>query len=213
MAVQVRSPALRGLGQLYGRVFRSPVATSTCQRRQYLSTISPSAREAGNLESGFFKPNLVIFDKDGTLVCFHTMWTPWCTSLAQRMNSATGKDMSAHVYDVLGYDHREKKVRIGALAENTHPQIKDKIEEMLVDSQNLKPSHAKEVVNSTWKDTPEDMAIKLTANLPEIFGRLKNEGVKIAICTSDSQEGTQEFLDKTRLGDYVDMIMCGDDPA
>ena len=68
--------------------------------------------------------------------------------------------------------------RIGALAENTHPQIKDKIEEMLV-SQKLEPSHAKEVVKSTWKDTPDDMAIKLTANLPEIFSRLKKEGVKV----------------------------------
>lgn len=94
------------------------------------------------------------------------------------MNRETGRDMSAHVYDVLGYDHEEKKVRIGALAENTHPQIKDKIEEMLV-SQKLEPSHAKEVVNSTWKDTPDDMAIKLTANLPKIFGRLKKEGVKV----------------------------------
>ena len=35
---------------------------------------------------------------------------------------------------------------------------------------------------------------------------------QIAICTSDSKEGTHEFLDKTRLGSYVDMIMCGDDP-
>ena len=190
MAVQARSQAFRGKQFFFFKIF--PFLnffiyfSGLCQiyRRKgfagtynYLSTLSPSASEA-NLESGFFKPNLVIFDKDGTLVCFHTMWTPWCTSLAQRMNRETGRDMSAHVYDVLGYDHEEKKVRIGALAENTHPQIKDKIEEMLV-SQKLEPSHAKEVVNSTWKDTPDDMAIKLTANLPKIFGRLKKEGVKV----------------------------------
>ena len=44
---------------------------------------SPSAQEA-NLQPAFFKPKCVIFDKDGTLVCFHTMWSPWCTDLAQR---------------------------------------------------------------------------------------------------------------------------------
>ena len=44
---------------------------------------SPSAQEA-NLPSAFFKPRCVIFDKDGTLVCFHTMWSPWCTDLAER---------------------------------------------------------------------------------------------------------------------------------
>ena len=48
------------------------------------STLSPSSKEA-NLEAGFFKPGLVIFDKDGTLVCFHTMWSPWCTEFAGKM--------------------------------------------------------------------------------------------------------------------------------
>jgi FMN phosphatase YigB (HAD superfamily) len=141
------------------------------------STISPSATEA-NLESGFFKPGLVIFDKDGTLVCFHTMWTPWCTSLASRMEEETGRDMSEQIYNVLGYDEEEDKVRIGALAENTHPQIRTKIEEMLV-SLKLSPNDAKEVVDNTWRDTPDDLAIKLTANLKELFKRLKRQGVKV----------------------------------
>ena len=52
------------------------------------STLSPSSREA-NLETAFFKPGLVIFDKDGTLVCFHAMWTPWCKGLANRMKQET----------------------------------------------------------------------------------------------------------------------------
>jgi len=178
--------------------------------RKY-ATLSPSSGEA-KLESGFFKPELVIFDKDGTLVCFHTMWSPWCTGLADRMNRLTGRDLAEPLYDVLGYDHKVEKIYIGPLAENTHPQIKDKIEEMLVSKERFEPEKAKEVMDSTWTDTPEDMAIKLTANVPLLFQRLKNEGVKIAICTSDSREGTHEFLEKMKLDSYVDMIVCGDDP-
>ena len=45
---------------------------------------SPSQKQA-QLNEQVFKPKLVIFDKDGTLVCFHTMWAPWCTSLADRL--------------------------------------------------------------------------------------------------------------------------------
>ena len=130
-----------------------------------------------------------------------------------RMESATGlDDISDHVYDVLGYDHQEDKVRIGALAENTHPQIKDKIYEMLLFERGFHPSQARRVVEDTWMDTPEDLSIKLTGNLHHLFHRLKTEGVKIAICTSDSKEGTQEFIHRQKLGKYIDVMVCGDDP-
>ena len=67
------------------------------------------------MESGFFKPELVIFDKDGTLVCFHTMWSPWCTGLADRMNRLTGRDLAEPLYDVLGYDHKVEKIYYGLI--------------------------------------------------------------------------------------------------
>lgn len=35
--------------------------------------------------------------------------------------------------------------------------------------------------------------------------------LQIAICTSDSREGTLEFLERQDLGDLVDMVVCGDD--
>jgi len=172
---------------------------------------SPSAQEA-NLQPAFFKPKCVIFDKDGTLVCFHTMWSPWCTDLAQRMSHHTGlDDLDDHVYDVLGYDHKEKKIGMGTLAENTHPQIKQQIEQMLQSERGFDRSEAKAVVDETWRDTPENMSIKLTGNLHSLFYRLKCQGVKIALCTSDSREGTKQFLAKQNLTSYIDMIVCGDD--
>ncbi|TRY63969.1 hypothetical protein TCAL_11167 [Tigriopus californicus] len=174
------------------------------------SVSSPSEIES-KWKPSFFKPKLVIFDKDGTLVCFHTMWSPWCTSLAQRMHSVTGQDLSTHLYDVLGYDHSENKVRIGALAENTHPQIRVKIEAMLTENRGFSEVEAKQAVASSWKDTPEDMKVKMTGDCHDLFNRLKNEGVKIAICTSDSREGTEEFLRRQNLNSLVEMSVCGDD--
>ena len=44
-----------------------------------------------------------------------------------------------------------------------------------------------------------------------ILIRLKERDIKIAICTSDSREGTVEFLERMGLQSMVDIIVCGDD--
>ena len=44
-----------------------------------------------------------------------------------------------------------------------------------------------------------------------IVVRLKERDIKIAICTSDSREGTVEFLERMGLQSMVDIIVCGDD--
>merc|ERR1711872_400318 len=174
-----------------------------------MSEFSPSISES-KLPPSMFQPSAVIFDKDGTLVCFHTMWNSWCEELAKRMSAETKTDVSDDVYDLMGYDSEAKKVRMGMLAENTHPYIKEKVVEMLV-KQGFSDWEAKDVLKKTWKDTPENMQIKLTGNLRALFTRLKEKDIKIAICTSDSREGTEEFLERLNLKPLVDVIVCGDD--
>ena len=54
---------------------------------------------------------------------------------------------------------------------------------------------------------------KMTANLLSLFRRLAAADIKIAICTSDSREGTEEFLTRLQLDSLVDYVLCGDDAA
>jgi len=170
---------------------------------------SPSAGEV-NLTDAIFQPEVVIFDKDGTLVCFHTMWNSWCEELANRVRDETSKDLDDSLYSLLGYDYQKKKVRLGMLAEKTHPYIQQQLKELLL-REGFSSWEAKNVVEKTWKDTPENMQIKSTGNLRSLFSRLKEKHIKIAICTSDSREGTVEFLERLNLTDLVDMVVCGDD--
>lgn len=185
--------------------------SSSSQPPSGLTSLSSSAAEA-DLQAAIFKPEVIIFDKDGTLVCFHTMWNSWCEELATRLEAETQRDMSEDVYELMGYDKQNKKVRMGMLAEKTHTFIRQKVEEMLI-REGFSSWEAREVVSKTWRDTPENMQIKLTGNLRSLFTRLKAKNIKIAICTSDSREGTAEFLDRLHLTSLVDLVVCGDDPC
>jgi len=171
---------------------------------------SPSIAESNLKSCNIFQPEVIIFDKDGTLVCFHTMWNSWCEQLAQRMNAETDRELSDEVYRLMGYDSEKREIKMGMLAEKTHPYIRDKVVEMLV-AQGFSEWEAAEVLEKTWKDTPENMQIKQTGNLRALFARLKERDIKIAICTSDSREGTIEFLERMGLESMVDIIVCGDD--
>merc|ERR1711892_1453779 len=173
------------------------------------SDFSPSISES-SLPPSMFQPSLVIFDKDGTLVCFHTMWNSWCEELAKRMSAETDTDVAGDVYELMGYDSDTKKIRMGMLAEKTHPYIKEKVVEMLI-KQGFSKWEAENVLKNTWKDTPENTQIKMTGNLRDLFSRLKAKNIKIAICTSDSREGTVEFLERLSLSHLVDIVVCGDD--
>ena len=96
------------------------------------------------------------------------------------------------------------------IAEETHQYAKGKMVEMLM-SQGYTKVHAEEILLKAWKDNPEEMNFKMTADLPDIFSRLKRKDIKIAVCTSDSREGTEELLESNNVNHLVDMVMCGDD--
>lgn len=45
-----------------------------------------------------------------------------------------------------------------------------------------------------------------------LFRILQRAGVKVAVCTADCRRATQAFLDATGSSQYVDYLVCGDDP-
>ena len=90
------------------------------------------------------------------------------------MQLQTGRDLSASLFDVLGYCSNTERVRIGSLAENTHPQIKEEIHDMLTSGDlGFSEDEAHSVIEQSWSDTPENMRIKTTGDLQQIFSDLK----------------------------------------
>ena len=56
---------------------------SAASHNHEISRVEETLRSTG-LKTGKKKASLVIFDKDGTLICFHTMWSPWAQKLVDK---------------------------------------------------------------------------------------------------------------------------------
>ena len=55
--------------------------------------------------------------------------------------------------------------------------IKEKVVEMLISEYNFSQWEADEVLKKTWKDTPENLQIKMTGNLGDLFKQLKAQNI------------------------------------
>ncbi len=48
--------------------------------------------------------DLIIFDKDGTLIDFGSMWSGWAVTLAAGLERSTGRSLEGPLFAMLGYD-------------------------------------------------------------------------------------------------------------
>ncbi|GAB1602002.1 uncharacterized protein LOC115221581 isoform X1 [Argonauta hians] len=158
------------------------------------------------------KMSLVIFDKDGTLICFQSLWVPWAKNLAEKLSAATGIPLQKKVYDMLGYCTLSNKVVPGLLAEATGPIIKEELIKLLI-KEGFSAQRAQELAdeNLEFADHKSSENLRSLADLQLLFNVLKQKKVKVAICTADSRKGTEELLEVLNLNKNVDLVVCGDD--
>src|SRR5262245_20893441 len=58
-------------------------------------------------------PDLIIFDKDGTLIEFHAMWSDWIEQLAARLAAAAGRPLAPDYLTHIGYDTALRRTLAG----------------------------------------------------------------------------------------------------
>src|SRR5207247_1609154 len=70
--------------------------------------------------------DLVVFDKDGTLISFEAMWSGWARELGSRLEIATRRPVAGDVYATIGYDPAADRVLPGGpLAVSTMAGIEE----------------------------------------------------------------------------------------
>jgi phosphoglycolate phosphatase-like HAD superfamily hydrolase len=154
---------------------------------------------------------LVVFDKDGTLIDFHAMWGGWATELQDRLAAATHKSLGDSVLDLLGVDRASSTVLPhGLLAATPMARIRDRVQELLLE-RGTDAGAAEAVMASAWHAPDPVSLARPLADLRRLFGALRDSGRRIAIVTSDDRDPTERTLEALGVTELLDAVACADD--
>jgi len=155
--------------------------------------------------------DLVVFDKDGTLIGFDAMWRDWAIELGDRLTRAVGRDVRPPLFEMLGFDADTGAVTPhGGLAATPMARIREMTLAVLVAGGSAEIEAAAAVALAWHAPDPETLAHPL-ADLRTLLGEIRSGGRHVAIATSDDRDPTERTLAALGLADLVDAIVCADD--
>lgn len=158
-----------------------------------------------------FIPQLIVFDKDGTLIDFDAMWGGWMEDLADRLETYSGRRLRTALFDLMGYDETARRTLAGGhLAVSPMADIRALIQ-VLLRQQGLNEGAASAVMSKAWMPPDPVLHAKPFVPLPDLFSRLRTVGLKVAVATSDDRLPTEGTLDGLGAKGLVDGLVCADD--
>lgn len=158
-----------------------------------------------------FKPQAIIFDKDGTLIDFDAMWGGWTLYLAEQLREAGGRDVREALCTSMGYDQSSKRVKAdGKLASNPMSYLFNLTIEVM-ESAGLSEQNARRVVEQAWCIPDPVVLAKPFTDMRKLFGEIHDMGIKIAIATADDRAPTQVMIEAFDVEEYIACMVCADD--
>jgi phosphoglycolate phosphatase-like HAD superfamily hydrolase len=155
--------------------------------------------------------DLLIFDKDGTLIEFHLMWGAWVDELATRVEAGAAQPVRDGLYPLLGVDPGTGLVHAhGLLAATPMSRIRERVEAYLVES-GVAPAQAAAAVDAAWH-APDPVALaQPVTDLRALFARLRPIVGTFAIATSDDRDPTERTLAALGIAGEMAALVCADD--
>lgn len=156
-------------------------------------------------------PQVIIFDKDGTLIDFDFMWGTWTLQLAERLERVTSLNARQALCDSYGYDIKRRKiVRDGKLTCTPMWRLREMMIEV-TRSLGLSGPQASCAVDDAWF-VPDPVALaKPFTDVYKLFTNIRKRGIRIAIATTDDRCATEAMLRALGVSDLVNTMVCADD--
>ena len=154
---------------------------------------------------------LLIFDKDGTLIEFHLMWGTWVDALASRLENAAAMPLREGLYPLLGVDSATGLIHPhGLLAATPMSRIREVVQGY-VEEAGAAPVLAAAAVQAAWH-APDPVALaRSVTDLPGLLGRLRTRVGTFAVATSDDRRPTERTLEALGVRREFAAISCADD--
>jgi len=155
--------------------------------------------------------DLVVFDKDGTLIDFHAMWGSWARELGSRLEQSVGRPVAPDVFAAIGLDPSSGRVAVGGpLTVGTMASMHDTVE-AVIRRWCPNTAAARRATDAAWLEPdPVRDAVPL-ANLGALFGSLAGSGRRTAVVTHDDRAPTDATLRVLGVRDEVGAIVAADD--
>jgi len=155
--------------------------------------------------------DLLIFDKDGTLIEFHLMWGAWVDRLAGRLETATDLPLRDGLYALLGVDPVSGIVHAhGLLAATPMSRIRDAIEAFVAEA-GADPDAAASAVDGAW-DAPDPVGLaRPVTELTSLLARIRRRVGLLAVATSDDRDPTTRTLAALGIANQFADLACADD--
>ena len=155
--------------------------------------------------------DLIVFDKDGTLIEFHLMWGGWVNELARRLEDATRLPLRDGLYELLGVDQESGMVLAhGLMAATPMRRIREVVEGYVSDA-GAGPAAAAAAVERAWH-APDPVALaQPVTDLHGLLVRLRGRVPIFAVATSDDRGPTERTLAALGVDGEFAALSCADD--
>ncbi len=169
------------------------------------------------LNDRIFDIELVVFDKDGTLIDFHHLWGQkaklWVECLVQRVGG--GERLREALYGTVGYDPKaDRTINDSPLAVTSMPKLYTIAAAVLYQhgvGWHDAEKYVQESLAVTIDALPTHNLVKPLGDVAGVCRQLRQANVQLAIATSDNRIATEATLPLLGIEEQVSLLVCGDD--